>query len=206
MWYIHIYSSFFSFIHFSKCLPRRLNKRLGRWGKMNLGQTASFWTKGWVESTEVNCSLFFSLLLFQFPDKVLRHSLSSRHSCFCGCKHNTHNSVAGQLFIVLDNSVECRVYVCTSLDLQSIKMTKKWHNQPSQMLIIIYRLVYINQKPNWIEWKKGKYKELKLIFMKVHHMRSVYTVTINCQFTALSVNLKQNTLKLLDVFFDRRLY
>lgn len=42
--------------------------------------------------------------------------------------------------------------------------------------------------------------------MKVHHMRSVYTVTTNCQFTGAQGEFKQNTLKLLDVFFDRRLY
>lgn len=43
----HMYSFFPpSLIHFSKCLPRRLNKCLGRWGKVNLGQTASCWTGG----------------------------------------------------------------------------------------------------------------------------------------------------------------
>lgn len=47
-----------SLIHFSKCLPRRLNKCLGRWGKVNLGQTASRWTEGWVECVKVNCGPF----------------------------------------------------------------------------------------------------------------------------------------------------
>lgn len=65
-----MYSFFFpllSLIHFSKCLPRRLNKCLGRWGKVNLGQTASRWTEGWVECVKVNCgpfSIIVSCFLF----------------------------------------------------------------------------------------------------------------------------------------------
>lgn len=54
-----------SLIHFSKCLPRRLNKCLGRWGKVNLGQTASRWTEGWVECVKVNCGPF-SLIVSRF--------------------------------------------------------------------------------------------------------------------------------------------
>ena len=71
MWCIQAYVFFFfpllSLIHFSKCLPRRLNKCLGRWGKVNLGQTASRWTEGWVECVKVNCgpfSLIVSCFLF----------------------------------------------------------------------------------------------------------------------------------------------
>lgn len=76
---LHFLPLFFLFclIHFSKCLPRRLNKRLGRWGKVNLGQTASCWTEGRVECAKVNCGLL-SLTAFSISCffKVLTRSLA----------------------------------------------------------------------------------------------------------------------------------
>lgn len=146
---------------------------------MNLGQTASFWTKGWVESTEVNCSLFFPLLLFQFPDKVLQHSLFLPGTLLFVGANTTHNSVGGELLIALDNSVE--------------RTFSPWEWLKSYTISLAFHKYYLKTGQNKTETKlkKVKYEELNPRYMKVNHMRYVYSVTISCQFRALNVNLSK---------------
>lgn len=86
---------FFSDSYFSKCLPRRLNKCLCGWGKVNLGQRASCWTEGRAECVGANCGLSSPTRRFQFPGKVLGLSLSSSVSLSvsqaleqCSSKHS----------------------------------------------------------------------------------------------------------------------
>ena len=79
MWCIQAYVFFFSpsLIHFSKCLPRRLNKCLGRWGKVNLGQTASCWTGGEWSAFKSIVAPFLIVNLLHFLQSALMVSLSA---------------------------------------------------------------------------------------------------------------------------------
>lgn len=79
----HTHSTPPTLIHFSKCLPRRLNKCLGRWGKVNLGQTASCWTEGWVKCVKVNCGPFSIIVsCFLLLQSAIRASHQT-HGCPC---------------------------------------------------------------------------------------------------------------------------